>query len=60
VTIIRDTLLRAIFVRDSFNLTITANPTAGGTLLPAGTNKYPCGELAMISVIENECYVFDG
>jgi hypothetical protein len=58
VTLVSDTLIIAVFIRDSFNLTLTVDPAAGGT--PTGGGKHPCGESATITITENDCFVFDG
>jgi hypothetical protein len=56
ITMIRDYILIAHFVRDTFDLTLTVNPAEAGTVTGAG--RYPCNEQVTYSAEPNECYRF--
>ncbi|MCL2039486.1 MAG: T9SS type A sorting domain-containing protein [Bacteroidetes bacterium] len=55
VTIRSDTTLIANFIRDSFNLTLIADPS---NCIVSGPNKIGCGDSAIISAIPDSCYNF--
>jgi hypothetical protein len=46
----------ANFVRDTFEITLLANPPEGGTVV--GSSSRPCGTQISINTYENPCYQF--
>ena len=57
LTVTTDSILTANFVKKTFNITLIADPTAGGTVTP-DFDDVVCGDTISISVIPDECYEF--
>ncbi len=50
----------ATFTINSYNLTVTANPTAGGTTSPTGVTSRTHGEIVNVTATANAGYTFSG
>ena len=58
ITMTKDSTLRANFVRDSFNLTLNGNPTAGGTISGTSAGKKNCNTTVSVTATANTGYTF--